>query len=413
MQIHLGKPRRSGFPSSCLALAAIVSSTIAISINRAAHAAWSVISLHPPGATSSVANGTRSGKQVGRVDGNAVIWTGTPASVVSLGPNFAINTDGVEQVGSRASIAALWSGTAGSYINLSPAGYPNNIGSIATGVFAGIQCGHVFFVTTTFLVHAGIWTGDAGTWTDLNPPGEFTVSFAEGIHNGQQVGAVWFQGEPAAHATVWYNTAASVVDLNPAGAEESHGYGVYNGKQVGWVRLVGGSVRRASLWSSTAASWINLHPPLALSSEAYAVYVGQQAGIAEIGGESRASFWNGTSASWINLHSFLPPGYTSSAAQGIWTTGLGTTYVSGWALNTSTGQTEAMLWSNPNPTAPCPGNLNGDGSVNVEDLLAVISAWGPCPVPNNCPADIAPPGGDDIVNVSDLLAVIAAWGPCP
>ena len=31
----------------------------------------------------------------------------------------------------------------------------------------------------------------------------------------------------------------------------------------------------------------------------------------------------------------------------------------------------------------------------------------------NCPADIAPAGGDGQVNVNDLLAVINAWGPCP
>ena len=29
-----------------------------------------------------------------------------------------------------------------------------------------------------------------------------------------------------------------------------------------------------------------------------------------------------------------------------------------------------------------------------------------------CPADIAPPGGDGVVNVDDLLAVISNWGPC-
>jgi len=56
----------------------------------------------------------------------------------------------------------------------------------------------------------------------------------------------------------------------------------------------------------------------------------------------------------------------------------------------------------------------GDGTVNVQDLLAVIGAWGACVDPNNCPADIAPaPLGDDVVNVQDLLAVIGAWGACP
>lgn len=64
---------------------------------------------------------------------------------------------------------------------------------------------------------------------------------------------------------------------------------------------------------------------------------------------------------------------------------------------------------------PCPGNTNGDGAVDVGDLLAVINGWGPCPPPPAaCPADVAPPpNGDDQVNVSDLLAVINGWGPCP
>jgi len=65
----------------------------------------------------------------------------------------------------------------------------------------------------------------------------------------------------------------------------------------------------------------------------------------------------------------------------------------------------------PADIAPVPG---GDGLVNVQDLLAVIGAWGACGNPSNCPADIAPaPLGDDLVNVQDLLAVIGAWGACP
>ncbi len=53
-----------------------------------------------------------------------------------------------------------------------------------------------------------------------------------------------------------------------------------------------------------------------------------------------------------------------------------------------------------------------DGSVDVDDLLAVILGWGPCANPGNCPADVAPPCGDDVVNVDDLIAIIIAWGPC-
>jgi hypothetical protein len=73
------------------------------------------------------------------------------------------------------------------------------------------------------------------------------------------------------------------------------------------------------------------------------------------------------------------------------------------------------------PLPLCPADIAptgppmGDGTVNVQDLLAVIGAWGPCADPDNCPADIAPlgpPMGDDLVNVQDLLAVIGAWGAC-
>jgi hypothetical protein len=52
-----------------------------------------------------------------------------------------------------------------------------------------------------------------------------------------------------------------------------------------------------------------------------------------------------------------------------------------------------------------PGDVNGDGVVNITDLLAVIAAWGPCQ--GLCPADVT---GDGSVNIGDLLFVIAHWG---
>jgi T5SS/PEP-CTERM-associated repeat protein len=69
----------------------------------------------------------------------------------------------------------------------------------------------------------------------------------------------------------------------------------------------------------------------------------------------------------------------------------------------------------------CPADIVTGGAsagvVNIDDLLAVISAWGACPAPPAaCPADIAPGppgGGDGVVNIDDLLAVISAWGACP
>lgn len=54
----------------------------------------------------------------------------------------------------------------------------------------------------------------------------------------------------------------------------------------------------------------------------------------------------------------------------------------------------------------CPADLNNDGTVDVLDLLAVLSAWGPCV---SCATDI---NRDGVVDVLDLLALLSAWGPC-
>ncbi|MHC5005276.1 MAG: hypothetical protein ACYTJ0_19410 [Planctomycetota bacterium] len=56
--------------------------------------------------------------------------------------------------------------------------------------------------------------------------------------------------------------------------------------------------------------------------------------------------------------------------------------------------------------AACPEDVNHDGEVNVDDLIAVILAWGSA----GCGADV---NYDGTVDVDDLLAVILAWGPCP
>lgn len=61
---------------------------------------------------------------------------------------------------------------------------------------------------------------------------------------------------------------------------------------------------------------------------------------------------------------------------------------------------------------PVAGDITGDGAVDVNDMLAVINAWGACFNPDDCPEDVAPPGppaGDDLVNVLDLLFVISNW----
>ena len=52
------------------------------------------------------------------------------------------------------------------------------------------------------------------------------------------------------------------------------------------------------------------------------------------------------------------------------------------------------------------GDLDGDGTIGVTDLLAQLAAWGPCADCDDCPADL---DDDCTVGVSDLLILLANW----
>jgi hypothetical protein len=56
----------------------------------------------------------------------------------------------------------------------------------------------------------------------------------------------------------------------------------------------------------------------------------------------------------------------------------------------------------------CPGDLNGDGVVDVADFYLILAQFGPCP-----PICIADINGDAVVDVLDFFLLLALWGPCP
>ena len=53
----------------------------------------------------------------------------------------------------------------------------------------------------------------------------------------------------------------------------------------------------------------------------------------------------------------------------------------------------------------CIGDIDGNGEVEIDDMLALIAAWGQC---GSCAADI---NGDTNVDIEDLLLFISGWGP--
>ena len=55
---------------------------------------------------------------------------------------------------------------------------------------------------------------------------------------------------------------------------------------------------------------------------------------------------------------------------------------------------------------PCPEDLDNNGSVDFNDILSLLAAWGPC---GTCDEDIDDNG---TVDFADLLVMLAAYGDC-
>ncbi len=71
---------------------------------------------------------------------------------------------------------------------------------------------------------------------------------------------------------------------------------------------------------------------------------------------------------------------------------------------TSTGS--AYLFDPSRTPGTCPWDLDGNGSVGILDLLALLAVWGTHP---GGPPDF---NGDGTVGILDLLTLLASWGPC-
>lgn len=83
-------------------------------------------------------------------------------------------------------------------------------------------------------------------------------------------------------------------------------------------------------------------------------------------------------------------------------------YVGGGFLQISGTNVKGISrWVGCATKQPVSADLNGDGVVNVSDLLILFGAWGNCPRSTMCPADL---NNDGVVNVSDLLLLLSNWG---
>ncbi|MGI8924811.1 MAG: hypothetical protein ACR2HJ_12430 [Fimbriimonadales bacterium] len=227
--------------------------------------------------------------------------------------------------------ASLWTGKPDSWLDLLPTRYI--FVSYATGVHEGQQVGYVNHISTGDTV-AFLCRGTPESLVSLNPKGA-AESFALGVHEGRQVGGAVVAG--VTRAGMWAGSADTWIDLHPLGSVGSMAFGIYKGQQVGHSTLFtnADSSSHAGLWTGTAASWVDLHPAAAVDSSAVAVHQGQQVGMAFVNGKRHASFWTGTADSWVDLN---PRGASASDCLGVHR-GMQV----GWAQRY--GRTHATLWT--------------------------------------------------------------------
>ncbi len=59
----------------------------------------------------------------------------------------------------------------------------------------------------------------------------------------------------------------------------------------------------------------------------------------------------------------------------------------------------------------CAGDLDGSGTVNIDDIFAVLGFWGDCddPCPPYCTGDLTE---DCTVNIDDIFSILGQWGSC-
>ncbi|MEX2218958.1 MAG: hypothetical protein WD749_09380 [Phycisphaerales bacterium] len=245
--------------------------------------------------------------------------------------------------------ATLWTPTG--VVDLHPAAAA--LGSFAYAVAGLQQVGDAALAPS--VTHAALWHQSAASFVDLNPIG-VEDSFARATDGVRQGG--WTQASGGVvRAALWSGSAASHISLHPSVGTTSAIHGMAPGEQVGYVNY-SGIGNHAALWRGSAASYVDLNPPGAAISVLNGTCGVAQVGYANLGGVNGAGVWFGTAESFLSLHQFLPAGYFSSVATSVAVEN-GTLYVGGYA---STGfQQEAFLWTGPIPAPGTLGVLLGAG----------------------------------------------------
>lgn len=217
----------------------------------------------------------------------------------------------------------------------------------------------------------------------------------------------WGGGSPLSGITNAFNTtrAAGVFHVAAAGNDGS--------TNIGWPANLGSLISVAAMSSNgTLASFSTHGSGLFISAPGESIRTTDRSGsdgygggnTTTIDGTSFASpYAAGVAALVLSVDSSLTPDeledILSSTAVDYGSGGYDTTY--GHGFINARAALEAV-----DTGGTCDSDIDGDGMVGVNDLLAVVDQWGVC---GGCDADI---DGDGMVGVNDLLAVVDQWGEC-
>jgi hypothetical protein len=246
---------------------------------------------------------------------HAVLWTGTPESIIDLHPSGYALSSAIGQSGNTivgkimpkgTSIyrlqAATWDATTYKVTNCHPDGYDN---SMMNGISDNVIVGSASPTGSTSFdnLHAVIWNGISRKVRDIHPEG-YVSSNAFGVLGDIIVGYATPK-DSSAHAALWHNSTGQFTDLHPAKYYESRIQGTTSAMQFGHAD------NHAMVWYGSASSAVDIHPSGYKASHIYSAAGNIQVGEAmasltpspiSYAPISHAMLWQGNAESAIDLH---------------------------------------------------------------------------------------------------------------
>jgi hypothetical protein len=278
---------------------------------------------------------------------------------------------------------------------------------------------------TSFVHENGAWVHEI---TLVSPSGSDGDEFGLGLDlRGEQllIGSPW-SGDGTGHADLFEPGADgqwehAAVFLHPdAGPGEYFGFepALGNGRLAlgAYLDDQGSPSGRVYVYEqATDGSWAMqqaISPGASNEAEQFGISIDLESDVMAIGADlagttGEVHLYDLQGGDW-QLRSILQPESLNAGAEFGWFVDLdGDLLVVGAYAADLDGMERGAAWvyEGMQVECNCPGDTDGNGSVDVSDLLAVIAAW-------NTSGGSADVNGDGIVDVTDLLQIIAGWGDC-